>query len=83
MNKLTYSENIGLIANCPTIEKSYRTKEALLEEYEKFKATWMAIVSYNPMEYSTTEINEDGVKAFGLSVNIGNTVITRVVTIEF
>lgn len=83
VKKLTYSENIGLQYNCPTVEKKYRSNSKLMADYNSFKNHWEEIARHNPMEYSIDEIIEDGSRSIGLSTHVGDLLVVRVVTIEF
>lgn len=70
MNKLTYQENIGLKANCPNVEKNYRTKAELLKDYEKFKATWMEICRVDPYNHKIDEMVNEGNNIIALTTTI-------------
>lgn len=75
MNKLTYQENIGLLANCPKIVKHYNTKSALVRDYLKFKENWTEIARKDPYNNKIDENSGDGFKIIGLTtiVNGDNT----------
>lgn len=81
MNKLTYLENIGFIANCPKIEKTFKTKAELFEEYEKFKVTWMEISRIDPFRNKITEKGENGYKIMALTTLVkSETIVSSTLT---
>ena len=64
--KLIYSENIGLMAFCPTIEKKYTKESELLEDYDKFKVLWKEICAKDFIHNHIEEKVEQGHKIIAL-----------------
>ena len=68
--KLIYSENIGLMAFCPTIEKKYTKESELLEDYDKFKVLWKEISAKDFMHNHIYEEVEKGHKILALTQRV-------------
>ena len=74
--KLIYSENIGLMAFCPTIEKKYTKESELLEDYDKFKVLWKEICAKDFIHNHIEEKVEEGHKIMALTQRVESDLAT-------